>query len=103
MGQSHIFIYRYSEPTGPIFYYEPPTNKSFGAGPHGVLDPYEKKWCKVGESTIGAGEGVFMKRDAPGNRTVNLYSGLMFDHPEDVILYHLWCRENTSLSDEERR
>jgi hypothetical protein len=33
--------------SGPVFYYDPPTNVSFGAGPPNVRDPYEVKWVEV--------------------------------------------------------
>jgi hypothetical protein len=32
---------------GPTFYYNPPTNESFGGGPDRVEDPYERKWLQV--------------------------------------------------------
>ncbi len=95
--------YAKPDPDGPAFYFDPPSNVSFGAGPPNVVDPFERKWCKVAPSSIGAGEGVYMLRDAPAERTVNLYSGFLYDYPEEVEIFNRWCKQNTSMSDEERR
>ncbi len=35
------------DPSGPVFYYDPPTNISFGSGPPNVRDPYEVKWVQL--------------------------------------------------------
>ncbi len=29
-------VTKFQEPSGPVFYYDPPTNESFGAGPPGI-------------------------------------------------------------------
>ena len=42
-----IVVTKYSEPSGPFFYYDPPTNESYGAGPPNVRDPYERKWLDL--------------------------------------------------------
>ncbi len=42
-----IVVTKYSEPSGPYFYYDPPTNESYGAGPPNVRDPYERKWLDL--------------------------------------------------------
>ena len=42
------------------------------------------------ESTIpGAGEGVFLRRDAPAFRVVSLYSGFLYDYPIEANIYTL--------------
>ena len=50
----------------PEFYYQPPTNESFGAGPPGVVDPFERKSVRIAKSSVPeSGEGVFAVRDFP--------------------------------------
>jgi len=44
------------------FFYQPSTNESFGGGgPHGVLDPYERKWIRLEDSSIPNSGIDFMK------------------------------------------
>jgi hypothetical protein len=82
---------------GPTFYYEPPTNQSFGAGPSGVVDPYERKWLKLAESSLPhSGLGVSALRDIPANRSFSLFSGFLFRQGEEIILHNLACKDNTS-------
>ena len=55
-----MVVTKFSEPDpqGPVFYYERPTNMSFGAGPPGVRDPFERKWLHLDQSSeTNAGEG----------------------------------------------
>ena len=54
-------------------------------------------------SVVGAGEGVFLLRDAPENRVVSLYSGFLYDYPVEARLYQSNLVENTSRTDEYRR
>ena len=43
------------------YYYKPPTNTSYGAGPEGVRDPFERKNLILAESTIpNSGEGKLL-------------------------------------------
>jgi hypothetical protein len=44
-----------------------------------------------------------MLRDAPARRVVNLYSGIFYNSPEQVEIFHANCRDNVSLSDDQRR
>jgi hypothetical protein len=82
---------------GPIFYYKPPTNQSFGAGPVGVIDPYERKWLKLQASGIpNSGQGIFATRDVPANRTISLYAGFLYRTDEEKLLYKLSCKLNGS-------
>jgi hypothetical protein len=50
---SHGFLVvtKFSEPEGPTFYYDPPTNETFGSGPPGIRDPFERKWLELVSST----------------------------------------------------
>jgi len=45
----HQVVTKFSDPdpSGPVFYYDPPTNISFGSGPPNVRDPYEVKWVQL--------------------------------------------------------
>ena len=71
-----IAVSKFSLKSDPIFYYDPPTNVSFGAGPEGVIDPYERKWVEVADSSVpDSGQGVFAKRDFPQFRCTSMYSG----------------------------
>ena len=81
---------------GPSFYFDPPTNQSFGGGVadglYGVVDPYEKKWLKVSTSSIpNSGQGLLATRDIPTNRTVSLCSGFVLRTQEEKLLYYLNC------------
>ena len=78
---------------GPSFYFDPPTNQSFGGGVadglDGVVDPYERKWLKVSTSSIpDSGQGLLAARDIPVNRTVSLYSGFVFRTQEEKVIYY---------------
>jgi hypothetical protein len=42
-----VVVTKFSEPAGPTFYYDPPTNETYGSGPPGVRDPYERKWLEL--------------------------------------------------------
>ena len=46
-GLPYVTHYTKPDPNSPRFYYEPPSNISFGAGPPGILDPYEKKLLQL--------------------------------------------------------
>ena len=71
-----IAVSKFSAKSEPIFYYDPPTNTSFGAGPEGIVDPYESKWVEVAVSTApNSGEGVFAKKDIPKLQCTSMYSG----------------------------
>ena len=71
-----LAVSKYTLKSEPIFYYQPPTNESFGAGPAGLVDPYERKWVEVEDSSVPAsGQGVFARRDIPQFRCTSMYSG----------------------------
>lgn len=89
---------------GPVFYYEPPSNVSFGAGPPNVPDPYEAKMVEVKVSSIhGSGEGVYVRKDVPAWRTVAFYSGLIIQSNDEGEIYSAATVNNESMSDEYRR
>ncbi len=71
-----LAVSEYNLKSEPIFYYQPPTNESFGAGPVGLVDPYELKWVEVEDSSVpDSGQGVFARRDIPQYRCTSMYSG----------------------------
>ena len=48
-SEGFLVVTKFSDPdpSGPVFYYDPPTNVSFGAGPPNVRDPFEVKWVEL--------------------------------------------------------
>ena len=58
------------------FFYEPPTNESFGGGNwKDYPDPYEKKMVTMAPSSIpNSGEGVFLLKDLQYGRPACWYS-----------------------------
>jgi len=98
------FVSKFSdESSDAIFYYESPSNISFGAGPDKVPDPYENKMVDLGISKIpDSGQGVFLKRDAKKNMVVSLYNGYVYD-TEQIEIYKKHCSMNISKTDDERR
>jgi hypothetical protein len=92
-----------AEGSGPKLFYSPPTNTSFGEGPH-VRDAYEERLTYLAQSTVAAaGEGVFARVDLPPNRIVAFYVGFVFRNREEMELYAERYVRNGSLSAEERR
>ena len=101
------YVTRYStpEPSSPHFYYEPPNNISFGAGPPNVLDPYERKWLELRVAdNEKMGEGVFTKRDVKKDTLVSSYNGFVYDKQNgESKLYREGCVMNITKTDDERR
>ena len=59
-GMMMVTKYSDADHKGPQFYYERPTNISFGAGPPDVRDPFERKWLHLDTSKEpNSGEGNF--------------------------------------------
>ena len=102
-----LYVTQLSTPAlpSPHFYYEPPTNISFGAGPPGVLDPYERKWLDLRISdNDNMGEGIYTKRDLRPNTLVASYNGFVFDIKYgESDLYKEGCIMNLTKTDDERR
>ena len=101
------YVTRYStpKPSSPHFYYEPPNNISFGAGPPNVLDPYERKWLELRlADNKKMGEGVFTKRDVKKDTLVSSYNGFAYDKQNsEHALYREGCIMNITKTDDERR
>ena len=102
-----LYVHRYAtpDPNSARFYYAPPSNISFGAGPIGVLDPYERKWLELrADDDQSIGYGVFTKRDLNPYTLVASYSGLVFGLKNgELELYNQRCTMNSSKSDSDRR
>ena len=78
---------KFSDPHGPYFYYEQPTNKSFGDQPN-LRDPLDKKYMYLKNSNIfpGAGEGAFATRDVPADTIFSPYGGMLYNQEQYKIL-----------------
>lgn len=93
----------FSQPTGDIFSYKPPDNKSYGNKPT-VPDPYETLSVYVKESSVASsGEGLFASRDIPRGDMVALYNGHKYDNDLDEMRTRMSdCDYNSSKSEKER-
>jgi hypothetical protein len=99
-------VSKYSKPVmGQAYFYEPPTNVSFGGGaPLETIDPYEMKTAILSESSVpNSGEGVIAKKDIPKFRMVCMYSLYLYSYPEEYEIYEKTCYNNPSKSDDYRR
>ena len=78
---------KFSDPHGPYFYYEQPTNETFGDQPH-LRDPLDKKYMYLKNSNIfpGAGEGAFATRDVPADTIFSPYGGMLYSKEQFKIL-----------------
>lgn len=93
----------FSEPSGPVLFYSPGTNSSFGDGPR-TPDPFEVKWTEIKTSNVdGGGEGIFALRDIPSGQIACLYTGYMYRNLEEKELYSARYTKNESLSEDMRR
>ena len=100
-----LYVSKFSTPemSSPHFYYEPPNNISYGAGPPLVPDPYEQKWLELKASkNPHAGEGVFIHRNVGPGEFVSIYAGFVFNK-EQQLIYLRNCAHNTTKSVEQRR
>ena len=104
-GLYHVTQYSTPELNSPHFYYEPPNNTSFGAGPPNVLDPYERKWLELRVADDEKmGEGVFTKRHLKKDTLVSSYNGFVYDTENgESALYRKRCTMNRTKTDDERR
>ena len=102
-----LYVSRYSaiEQASPSFYYKPPSNTSYGAGPQGVRDPYEQKWLELKDvNDPKMGEGIFAKKNLEEGVVVASYNGFLFGIGNGQLeLYNRNCGMNLTRSDDERR
>ena len=104
-GLLYVSKYSATEPSSPRFYYDPPTNASFGGGPNGVSDPYERKWLVLRTAdNPKMGEGVFAKKDFKKGELLASYAGFIFGKKNGQLkIYVKNCGMNLTKSDDERR
>ena len=102
-----LYVSKYSTPdsSSPHFYYDPPTNVSFGGRPKGFLDPYEQKWLELRVAdNPKMGEGVFTKKDFKDGELLASYVGFVFGGENGQFrIYQKNCGMNLTKSDDERR
>ena len=102
-----LYVDKYAEPDiySTRFYYEPPSNVSYGGGPKDVIDPYEKKWLEVKKcDDPNMGEGVFTKRHIPKGIIISSYTGFVFNIENgERSIYLESCENNKTKTYEERQ
>ena len=86
------------------YFYDPPTNESFGGGSKYIQDPYEEKTVYMGISSVPeSGEGVLLKRDIPKHRMPCFYSLFLYRNQDQLKIYQKKHAYNASKSDDYRR
>ena len=85
-----LFVKNYSQrKSEDVYFYDPPTNTSFGGGSKNIPDPYEIKMVKQDKSAIpNSGDGVFALKNLPKHRLVAFYSGIeiqFFGHEVNLL------------------
>lgn len=102
-----LFVSKFSTPksSSPHFFYDPPTNVSFGGGPEGFVDPYERKWLELrAADNSKMGEGIYAKKDFKDGELIASYVGFVFEEKKGHLrIYEKNCGMNLSKSDDERR
>ena len=103
-GMLYVSKYKNRDFSSPKFFYEPPTNISFGGGPKHVYDPYEKKLLEVKKcKDTKVGEGVFTKRDIKKGVIVASYTGFIYGKNNgERLIYLKSCEKNWTKTYEER-
>ena len=102
-----LYVSEYAKPatSSPRFYYEQSSNISFGGGPKGVPDPYEKKWLEVREcDDPNMEEGLFAKADLKKGIIISSYSGFNFHlNNGEQEIYVKSCSQNKTKTIKERQ
>ena len=99
-----FYVKKYSpKQSDQVFYFEQPTNVSFGGG--GLApDPYETKFLQLQESLVpNSGDGVVARLDVPKNTIVahyslHLYKGICFKTVYNKGLVGYLCQIAAVLS-----
>lgn len=69
-------LWKFMEGNKATYTYDPSSKTQLASNPL-LKDPLEEYWVDIQKSTIqGAGDGVFMKRDAPRNTVVGFFNGI---------------------------
>ena len=100
-----LVVKQFSEPLSEEeYFYDPPTNESFGGGPYHIKDPYEDKTVELAPSKVPlGGDGVFLKRDIPHGRISCFYSLFLYRGEDQIEYYYANYLFNSSKSDDYRR
>ena len=102
-----LYVRQYSKPDllSPHYYYEPPNNVSFGSGPLGGVDPYERKLLELrSTNNTNMGQGVFARLDIEPQTLVSSYNGFVYGiNNGEHESYANRCFLNLTKSDNERR
>ena len=104
-GLFYVSKYKAPELLSPRFFFERPSNVSFGGGPKDVYDPFEKRWLEVRQATEpNMGDGVFVKKDLKKGMLISSFAGYIYGKNNgELAKYINDCEMNISKSDDERR
>ena len=87
-----IKVLKFSQPSGPIYHYEPATNITFGDQPL-LRDPLAKKYLYlktsnnlIADESSEESEGTFATRDVPAKTVFVQYGGMIYDKYQTEIL-----------------
>ena len=98
-------IYSQPKPKSPHFYYEAPTNISFGSGPKRVIDPYERKLLEseATKDTMCSAKkkGVFAGRDIVADKLVSSFVGLVYGRENQLELFKKRCSSSAAKTNDE--
>ena len=85
-------VLKFSQPSGPIYHYEPATNITFGDQPL-LKDPLAKKYLYlknsndlIADESSEESEGTFATRDVPAKTVFVQYGGMIYDEYQTEIL-----------------
>ena len=98
-----LYVKEYSSrKSDQVFYFDPPTNISYGGG--GLIpDPYETKYLRLQKSLVpNSGYGVIALKKIPEMTMVAHFSLHFYNH-QDILIFDANCKNNKTKSDNERR
>ena len=106
-GLWKIDHYRPTTSTSPHFYYESPSNITFGSGPRGVIDPYERKLLasEATRDTICSAKrkGIFAGMDIASGTLVSSFGGFVLSkYSGELEIFKNSCSRNTTKINVER-
>ena len=99
-------IYLQIKPKSPHFYYEAPSNITFGSGPKGVVDPYERKLLEseATKDTMCSAKkkGVFAGREIVSDKLVSSFVGLVFGRENNELeIFNKRCSSSPAKTNDE--
>ena len=101
-----VAIYLPTKSKSPHFYYEPPSNVTFGSGPKGVIDPYERKLLEseATKDTMCSAKkkGVFAGREIVSDKLVSSFVGLVFGRENNELeIFNKRCSSSPAKTNDE--